>query len=247
MAGRISRLRPVLECASYNEGTMSEIREGQVEVIGASIHYQVSGHGPTLLLLSPGDGDADVFSGLASLLDGYTVVTCDRRGQGRSPIVDPAEPVTIATHADDMARVLVAVTTHAARVFGAGLGAVIGLELVTRHPHRVSTLVAFEPSLPTLLDVDAVPAGDSADAHLVGDYHIDSVALRASHVPILPAAGRSSRGAWTHQAAEVLARRLGWPLIEFQGDGAAFVTRPAGFAAQLAESLHGVHGGDGTG
>jgi pimeloyl-ACP methyl ester carboxylesterase len=225
---------------------MSEIREGLVEVIGASIHYQVSGHGPTLLLLSPGDGDADVFSGLVPLLDGFTVVTCDRRGQGRSPIADPAEPVTISTHADDMARVLVAVTTHAARVFGAGLGAAIGLELVTRHPHRVSTLVAFEPSLPTLLAVDGAPAVDEFDADLVGDYAIDSVALRASHVPILPAAGRSSRGAWTHRAAELLARRLSWPLVEFQGDGAAFVTRPAGFAAQLAEMLQGMHGSDGT-
>jgi pimeloyl-ACP methyl ester carboxylesterase len=224
---------------------MSEIREGLVEVVGASIHYQVSGHGPTLLLLSPGDGDADVFRGLVPLLDGFTVVTCDRRGQGRSPILDPSEPVTIATHADDMARVLVAVTTHAARVFGAGLGAVIGLELVTRHPHRVSTLVAFEPSLPTLLDVDAAPVLDRAEAQVV-DYLIDSVALRASHVPILPAAGRSSRGAWTHQAAEVLARRLGWPLIEFQGDGRAFMTRPTGFASQLADMLQGVHGSDGT-
>ena len=225
---------------------MSEIREGLVEVIGASIHYQVSGHGPTLLLLSPGDGDADVFGGIAPLLDGFTVVTCDRRGQSRSAIVDPGEPVTIATHADDMARVLVAVTTHAARVFGAGLGAVVGLELVARHPHRVSTLVAFEPSLPTLLDVDAVPRR-SRRRPLVGDYVIDSVALRASHVPILPAAGRSSRGSWTHRAAEVLARRLGWPLIEFPGDGAAFVTRPAGFAAQLTETLHGVTAADGTG
>lgn len=224
---------------------MSEIREGLVEVVGASIHYQVSGHGPTLLLLSPGDGDADVFRGLVPLLDGFTVVTCDRRGQGRSPILDPSEPVTVATHADDMARVLVAVTTHAARVFGAGLGAVIGLELVTRHPHRVSTLVAFEPSLPTLLDVDAAPVLERAEAQVV-DYLIDSVALRASHVPILPAAGRSSRGAWTHQAAEVLARRLGWPLIEFQGDGRAFMTRPTGFASQLAEMLQGVHGSDGT-
>jgi pimeloyl-ACP methyl ester carboxylesterase len=145
-----------------------------------------------------------------------------------------------------MARVLVAVTTHAARVFGAGLGAVVGLELVARHPHRVSTLVAFEPSLPTLLDIDALPEVDPADAPVVGDYIIDSVALRASHVPILPAAGRSSRGAWTHRAAELLARRLHWPLVEFQGDGAAFVTRPAGFAAELSEMLLGVHGGDST-
>lgn len=226
---------------------MSEIREGLVEVIGASIHYQVSGHGPTLLLLSPGDGDADVFSALVPLLDGFTVVTCDRRGQGRSPIVDPAEPVTIATHADDVARVLVAVTTHAARVFGAGLGAAIGLELVARHPHRVSTLVAFEPALPTLLDVDAMAAIDLEDAALVGDFSIDAVALRASHVPILPAAARSSRGAGTHRAAEQLARRLAWPLTEFQGDGRGYVTRPAGFAAKLTEMLQGVHGSDSTG
>jgi pimeloyl-ACP methyl ester carboxylesterase len=224
---------------------MPEIREGLLEVVGASIHYQVSGHGPTLLLLSPGDGDADVFRGIVPMLDGFTVVTCDRRGQARSAILDPAEPITIATHADDMARVLVAVTTHAARVFGAGLGAVIGLELVARHPHRVSTLVAFEPSLPTLLDVG--PDADRDDADVVGDYTIDPVALRASHVPILSAAGRASRGSWTHRAAEVLARRLGWPIIEFQGDSAAFVTRPAGFAAQLAETLHGVSASDGTG
>jgi len=224
---------------------MPEIREGLVEVIGASIHYQVSGHGPTLLLLSPGDGDADVFSGIAPLLDGFTVVTCDRRGQPRSPIDDPGEPVTISTHADDMARVLVAVTTHAARVFGAGLGAVIGLELVARHPHRVSTLVAFEPSLPTLLDVDADV--DQADADAIGDYVIDSVALRASHVAILPAAGRASRGSWTHRAAEALARRLAWPLSEFQGDGTGYITRPATFAAQLAETLHGVPPPDGIG
>jgi hypothetical protein len=35
-------------------------------------------------------------------------------------------------------------------------------------------------------------------------------------------------------------------LIEFQGDSAAFVTRPAGFAAQLAETLHGVTSPDST-
>ena len=144
-----------------------------------------------------------------------------------------------------MARVLVAVTTHAARVFGAGLGAVIGLELVARHPHRVSTLVAFEPSLPTLLDVDADV--DQADADAIGDYVIDSVALRASHVAILPAAGRASRGSWTHRAAEALARRLAWPLSEFQGDGTGYITRPATFAAQLAETLHGVPPPDGIG
>ena len=65
--------------------------------------------------------------------------------------------------------------------------------------------------------------------------------------PSAKAAGRSTRGAWTHSAAGVLARRLGQPLVEFQGDGAAYATRPAAFAAQLAELLHDVTTPDGIG
>ena len=72
---------------------MPEIREGRVEVIGAAIHYKVSGSGRRCSC-APGDGDADVFSGLAPLIDGFTVVTYDRRGTPRSPIVDPGEPIT---------------------------------------------------------------------------------------------------------------------------------------------------------
>ena len=102
---------------------MPETREGRVEAIGASIHYKVSGRGPTLLLLPDGDGDAEACDALAEQLAGFTVVTYDRRGTPRSPIDDPREPVTLATHADDAARVLIAVTTHAARAFGAGRGA----------------------------------------------------------------------------------------------------------------------------
>ena len=227
---------------------MPDIREGQVEVIGATIRYQVSGHGPTLLLLAPADGDAGAFAALVPCLDGYTVVTCDRRGQPRSPILDPSQPVTIATHADDAARVLVAVSTHAARVFGAGFGAVVGLELVTRHPHRVSTLVAFEPLLAGVLDEDGPAAVDGAlAAGAPDDYALDAVALRASHVPIVPAAGRASRGSWTHRATSGLARRLGVPLVECDGGATGFATQPGAFAADVAAILHGVGPSDGTG
>jgi pimeloyl-ACP methyl ester carboxylesterase len=206
-------------------GTMPEIREGRVEAIGAAIHYKVSGRGPVLLVLPGGDGDADASDRLAAEMAGFTVVTYDRRGTPRSPIEDPTEPVTLATHADDAARVLIAVTTHAARAFATGVGAVIGLELVARHPHRVSMLVVYEP--------------DAVD-----DDALDLVALKASHVPIVPAVSRESTDRARRRAAEALASRLAVPMLEFDGDP---VERPRVFAAQLDARLHAVTAADGTG
>ena len=224
---------------------MPEIREGRVEAIGAAIHYKVSGRGPVLLVLPDGDGDADASDRLAAEVTGFTVVTYDRRGTlrspiggspiggspiGGSPIDEPRageapEPVTLATHADDAARVLIAVTTHAARAVGSGVGAVIGLELVARHPHRVSMLVAFEPGL---IDDDA----------------LDVVALKASHVPIVPAVSRESPDGVPRRTAAALASRLGVRLVEVDGDP---VERPHTFAAELDTILHAVTAADGTG
>ncbi|MBM7775372.1 pimeloyl-ACP methyl ester carboxylesterase [Actinokineospora baliensis] len=119
---------------------------------GATVHYQVSGSGPLLMLLPGGGGDADTLSRLASQLsDRYTTVSFDRRGLSRSALVDAEEHPGIATHADDAARVLDALGEQPAAVFGSSLGAIIALDLATRYPQRVRALVVHEPPLPHLL------------------------------------------------------------------------------------------------
>jgi pimeloyl-ACP methyl ester carboxylesterase len=86
----------------------------------------------------------------------YTVVSYDRRGYARSPLDDPAEQQHVHVHSDDAALLLQAVGRGSpAWVFGASAGAVIGLDLVDRHPHQVRALVAHEPPLVGLL-----PAAD---------------------------------------------------------------------------------------
>ncbi|WP_035304915.1 alpha/beta fold hydrolase [Actinokineospora inagensis] len=127
---------------------------------GAALYYEVRGAGPTLLLMPGGGGDADSLAALADRLAAdFQVVTFDRRGLSRSTQDDPGEDPGIGGHADDAARVLAAVTGEPALVFGSSLGAVIGLDLLLRHPDRVRLLVAHEPPLPQFL-----PAAERAES-----------------------------------------------------------------------------------
>ncbi|MFE6828347.1 alpha/beta fold hydrolase [Streptomyces sp. NPDC057690] len=128
-------------------------------VPGATLHFQVEGNGPVLLLSQSGEGDADrTVDLLPRLTDTFTVVTYDRRGLSRSTLDDPARPVTMADHADDVARVLAEVTDEPALMAGFSMGAAIGLQTVARHPGTLRTLIAHEPVMPNLL-----PEADRAE------------------------------------------------------------------------------------
>ena len=60
---------------------------GMTTVNGAHLYYEVRGSGPPLLLIMGATGDAGHFERVADLLaDDHTVVTYDRRGNGRSPV-----------------------------------------------------------------------------------------------------------------------------------------------------------------
>jgi pimeloyl-ACP methyl ester carboxylesterase len=120
----------------------------RLEIDGGALHYEARGAGPALLVIAGGDGDADTCDGIASrLARDFTVVTYDRRGISRS--TGGARPIDVRVHADDAARLLGALSP--AYVFGTSLGALIGLDLVIRHPTLVRALVAHEPPLPQVL------------------------------------------------------------------------------------------------
>jgi pimeloyl-ACP methyl ester carboxylesterase len=125
---------------------MNKTEDKTLRVSNATVFYRVRGSGPLLLILAGGHGDADTTDALCGhLIDRYTVVTYDRRGISRSKIDAPVESLTIATHSDDGSHLLAALTEKPAFVFGSSIGALIGLDLVARHPEQVSVLVAHEP------------------------------------------------------------------------------------------------------
>ena len=126
---------------------------GYLKVPGATLHYQVHGIGPTLLIIQGGARDADRATALAQeLAPAYRVVTYDRRGLSRSRLDDPAQTVSIEVHAEDAHRLLAALTGEPAFVVGSSLGALIALGLMGTHPEQVRMLVAHEPIAAELLD-----------------------------------------------------------------------------------------------
>ncbi|MDH2429381.1 alpha/beta hydrolase [Sphaerisporangium sp. TRM90804] len=134
---------------------MTDTKTGTLTAPGATLHYEVGGSGPVLLLICGGVYDAAGYASLAGELAGrYTVVRYDRRGNSRSPLDGPPEPQRLEVHGDDARRVLEAAGVTPERpayVFGNSSGAMIGLELAARHPGLVSVLVAHEPPLFELL------------------------------------------------------------------------------------------------
>ncbi len=120
----------------------------RLDVPGATLHYEVDGSGPALLLIPGGPADGRAFAGLAPLLPG-TVITYDPRGLGRSTC-EPGD-ITVERQAEDVLALLDEVGSDPADVFAHSGGAITALALVAKHPTRLRTAVLLEPPLVELL------------------------------------------------------------------------------------------------
>lgn len=120
----------------------------RLDVPGATLHYEVDGSGPVLLLIPGGPADGRAFAGLAPLLPG-TVITYDPRGLGRSTC-EPGD-ITVERQAEDVLALLDEVGGDPADVFAHSGGALTALALVAKRPGRLRTAVLLEPPLVELL------------------------------------------------------------------------------------------------
>jgi pimeloyl-ACP methyl ester carboxylesterase len=101
------------------------------------LHHEIAGAGPPVLLVHAGVADSRMWEPQwHALAAAHTVIRCDLRGFGRSPL-----PETPWTNADDLAEVLEVADVERAAVVGASYGGLVALELASRHPARVERLV----------------------------------------------------------------------------------------------------------
>lgn len=146
------------------------VDQGTVATEGAELYYETYGDGPPVLLIQGGLSEAGATRQLArELAQQHHVITYDRRGLSRSTITHDPQPMTMATHADDAAALLAALTSEPVRVIGPSIGAIIGLYLAARHPDRVALLVAHEPPMASLVRDPEQEAGLDEVAELARD------------------------------------------------------------------------------
>ena len=127
-------------------------------VNGAELYHEVRGTGPVVLLIMGATGDGGHFDAFADVLaDEFTVVSYDRRGNGRSPVPAGWQTTSVEEQADDAAALLEALGTGPAAIFGTSAGGNFALCLLVRHPGWVRGAILHEPALYALVDdFDAV-------------------------------------------------------------------------------------------
>ncbi|MGF1429059.1 alpha/beta fold hydrolase [Kitasatospora sp. LaBMicrA B282] len=138
---------------------MTPSRIGTLPVPGATLHYELSGSGPLLLLISGGAADAGLYAGMVEPLAArHTVIRYDPRGLSRSRLDGPLTDQQVSVWSEDARRLLDHLTPAgaagaetAAAVFGSSSGAIVALDLLARHPHRLRRVIAHEPPLVELL------------------------------------------------------------------------------------------------
>lgn len=131
----------------------------------ADLYCEVSGSGPTIMLVPGAGGDAGQYDTLTNALaPHHRVIAYDRRGNSRSTTLEGKAATTVEEQADDALALLASLGIRDATVFGNSTGALIALAMGLRSTGSVGRLVLHEP---TLLGIVGDPNAALADVQPV--------------------------------------------------------------------------------
>src|SRR5258706_11218145 len=123
-----------------------------VEGAGIALAYVERGEGPAVLLVHALAAAAETLDPqVQALSDAARVIAYDRRGYGSSGAPEPYGGTTVQEQAEDAAAVLRELDAVPAVVCGEGFGALVALDLMTRHAGLVRGAVLSDPPLLALV------------------------------------------------------------------------------------------------
>jgi len=184
------------------------------------LHVERTGEGPALVLMHGAGEDSSLMAGPASAFAqrGFTAISYDRRGTGRSTR-EGWPGGGVRQHVEDAADLIRTTVDGPARVLGFSSGGVIALALAVSHPDLVTEIIAWEPAAVSVLpDADALhelimgPAYAHLAAHpgdWTGAYDLLLMAMSGGEADLADptvAAMRRNAEAAVRDDAEVITR-----------------------------------------
>jgi len=157
-----------------------------IEVNGTSLRYELSGEGPsTLVLIHEMGGSLDSWDqGLHSLNNGRKVLRYDTRGAGGSEKL--RAPVTWNDMADDLKALLDALNINGkVGLAGIAVGGAIGMHFAVRYPDRAGALVAHGPATGASGDRRAQTLERAAAVEAGGMRGVVETSLANSYPPVV--------------------------------------------------------------
>jgi proline iminopeptidase len=150
------------------DDSKSAVGSHQAPLADVHLHYVVAGHGPLLLVTSPGWGVGSLYlqRGLAPLEERFTLLYLDTRGSGGSTRPEDSEQMSTAVMADDIDRLRSYLGLDSINVLGHSNGSAIALDYAERYPQRASKVILIAPEV---LDDRA----DDATQRLLTLWHDD--------------------------------------------------------------------------
>ena len=157
-----------------------------VEVNGTSLRYELTGEGPsTLVLIHEMGGTLDSWEQpLLALNNSRQVLRYDTRGAGLSEKIKGA--VTWNDMADDLAALLDAVGIKGrVSLAGIAVGAAIAMHFAVRYPDRTAALVLHGPATGTTPDRRQASLDRAAAVEAGGMRSVVETSLAASYPPVV--------------------------------------------------------------
>jgi pimeloyl-ACP methyl ester carboxylesterase len=113
---------------------------GKLKINGIDISYQRAGAGSPLVLVHGGAADSRTWTPqLKALSDEFTVVAWDEPGAGRSS--DVPDAFELSDYADCLAGLITQLDLAPVHLAGLSWGSTVSLELYSRHPQLVRTMI----------------------------------------------------------------------------------------------------------
>lgn len=157
-----------------------------IEVNGVGLRYDLSGSGPTtLVLIHEMGGTLDSWDqGLKALNNGRRVLRYDTRGAGLSEKIGGA--VTWDDMADDLKGLLDALNiTGKVGLAGIAVGGAIAMHFAVRYPDRAGALVAHGPATGATADRRQQTLDRAATVEASGMRGVVETSLAASYPPVV--------------------------------------------------------------